>query len=106
MSKSDFPTVGNSVLSYVGCGGAAKRSKYTIPVSKGTMGRGSSPTGKAAIRGSNKIEEASGPRCTVVAKLYEKNAAEASNSQRNVRLMPSAAGVGDFWKKRQYGSRY
>jgi hypothetical protein len=35
--------------------------------------------------------------------LYEQNAASASETYRNVRLVPSAVGNRDFWLKRQYG---
>lgn len=105
-TTTSFPTVGDSVLSYVASGGSGKPSSHTKVVAKQTMGRGKSPIGSAAIRGSSKIQEAQGPRCHVVAKLYKANAAEASAVQRNVRIMPSAAGVGDFWKKRQFGAVY
>lgn len=105
MYQGDFPTVGESVLSYVSRGGCAKPSKGKL-VARGTQGRGASPTGTTGIRSHHKIQEAQGPRCYIAAKLYESNAAEASQVQRNVRIMPSATGVGDFWKKRQYGSAY
>lgn len=35
--------------------------------------------------------------------LYVQNAAAASETQKNVRLVPSAIGNRDFWTKRQYG---
>lgn len=35
--------------------------------------------------------------------LYEPNAAAASETQRNVRLVPSAVGNRDFYLRRQYG---
>lgn len=35
--------------------------------------------------------------------LYEQNAPEASLTQRNVRVIPSAVGNRDFYLKRQYG---
>lgn len=99
-STSNFPTVGDSVLAYVGTGAACRTSKYTIAVPKQTMGRGSSPTGKKANRSSSLIHEANGPKCTIVATLYKANAASANDTERNVRIMPSATGVGDFWKAR------
>jgi hypothetical protein len=98
--KSDFGTVGHSPLSYVGSGAAHPNSKYTKSVPKGTMGRGSSPTGTMASRSSVKLNEADGPKCTVVATLYKANAAEASASQRNTYLVKSAAGVKDFFTER------
>jgi hypothetical protein len=107
MNSGSFPTVGDSVLSYVGSGACAKKSKYTKLVAKETMGKGKSPTGKAAIRGSSKINEANGPKCQVVAKLYKANAADAGMQTRNIRIMPSCCGVSDFAKARtEAGSVY
>ncbi len=102
-SKSTFQPVGDNVLAYVGDGCAHPDPRYTKSMARGTMGRGSSPTGTAAHRSGTKINEATGPRCCVKATLYKANAAEASTTQRNVKIMPSAAGIGDFWKsKRTY----
>jgi|SRR5579862_2670073 len=103
--KSDFGTVGDSPLSYVGSGKPAKKSKYTTPVAKGTMGRGASPTGTMASRSNKKMPESGGPKCTIVATLYKPNAAESSMQLRNTRLMPSKAGVGDFWQERAKGGQ-
>lgn len=107
MNTGSFPVVGDAVLSYVSRGGSARpNTKYEKVVAKQTEGRGSSPTGKSAIRGSTMIHEANGPKCHIVSKLYSANAAEASATTRNVRVVPSAVGVGDFWKKRSYGTVY
>jgi hypothetical protein len=107
-NNSSFTTVGDSVLSYVGSGKPSKPSKHTIQIARGTEGRGSSPTGKSAVRGSRLIQEANGPKCHIVAKLYESNAAAAANEQqRQVKIMPSVAGISDFWKARSAtGQRY
>lgn len=106
-TTTSFPTVGDSVLNYVGKGAATRpNSKYVISVSKETEGRGKSPTGTMASK-SNKLREKTGPKCTVVAKLYQANAASAGDQMRNVRLMPSATGISDFWKARsKTGQRY
>jgi len=106
-TTTSFPTVGDSVLSYVGTGGAAKRSGYTIEMPVHTMGRGKSPTGTTGKRGSSMISEADGPKCTIVSTLYKANAAEASATARNVTIMPSRAGISDFWRARvKTGQRY
>lgn len=107
MPASAFPTVGDSVLNYVGSGRCTRPdNKYVKTLPKQTMGRGKSPTGTMASRG-NKMIETTGPKCHVVAKLYQSNAAEASASQRNVKIMPSATGESDFWKARsETGQRY
>lgn len=100
MNTGDFPTVGDSVLSYVGCAGAAKAQRGK-KVPSGIMGRGKSPTGTMGYKSNHKIQEANGPKCQIVARLYEANAACASETRRNVRLLPSAAGTGDFFKARK-----
>lgn len=101
------PVVGDNVLGFVGNGAASHPdTRYVKVLPRGTEGRGSSPTGVMASRSSTKIQEACGPRCTVVATLYKANAAAAGDQARSVTLMPSAAGVGDFWKSRARASRY
>lgn len=94
------PVVGDSVLDYVGNGKPCKYGKYTSMTPKGTLGRGSSPTGKKVNRSNIQISEANGPKCHIVSKLYEKNAASSGDQGRNLRIMPSAAGVSDFQKAR------
>lgn len=98
--KSEFGTVGHSPLSYVGGGAAHPNMKYTKSVAKGTMGRGSSPTGTMASRSNVKLNEGDGPKCSIQATLYKPNAAEASATERNTYVVPSKAGVGDFWSER------
>lgn len=99
-SKSAFPTVGDSVLSHVMGSPAARNSRYTTAVPVKTQGRGSSPTGRTGKKSNKMIHEANGPRCCVKVKLYSQNAAAASDSQRNVRIMPSVISRGDFWSAR------
>jgi hypothetical protein len=101
--KTDMsrPTVGDNVLGYVGSGRPSRpSSSHTTAVAKATMGRGSSPTGKKTNRGNTQISEANGPKCKIVSKLYEANAADAGLQTRNIRILPSAAGVTDFQKAR------
>lgn len=98
--KSDFGTVGDSPLSYVGSGAAHPNSKYTKSLKRNTMGTGASPTGKMASRSNIKLNEADGPKCSIQATLYKPNAAEASKQLRNTRLVKSAAGIKDFFVER------
>jgi hypothetical protein len=98
--NSAFNTVGDSPLSFVGSGAAQSKSSYTKSLSRNTMGTGASPTGTMASRSNVKLPESGGPKCTIVATLYKANAAEASATQRNTYLVPSKAGVGDFWQER------
>lgn len=102
--QGDFPMMGESLLQHI-CNLSGERSPYTKVVGKKTMGRGASPTGKYAKRGSTMIHEANGPKCTIVATLYKANAAEASATERNVRIVPSTVSRPDagFWGKREYG---
>ncbi len=99
-NASAFGAVGESPLSYVGSGKAPANSKYTKKLPKNSMGTGTSPTGEKGVRANKKMPETGGPKCEVVATLYHQNAAEASAQQRNTYLLPSKAGVGDFWAER------
>ena len=110
-TTTSFPTMGeeipHSIMNLSG-----NRSPYTTTVSKKTMGRGSSPTGKYTYRGQSLINEAHGPRCHIVATLYAPNAAEASATQRNTRILPNVIERPDrvgsavtFWDKRKFGQR-
>lgn len=101
VTSTDFPKMGESMEHVLNLSG--ERSPYTKSTPRKTMGRGSSPTGTAAIRGRTMIKEANGPCFHIKATLYSQNAAEASAVTRNVRIMPSAVGNRDFWSKRQYG---
>lgn len=98
MNNSDFEAVGDSPLDYVGHGVPQPNVRGKL-VPKGTMGRGSSPTG-TKVNTINKLKDRDGPRCYVQETLYKKNAATASDQPRSVRIMPSAAGISDFWKAR------
>lgn len=97
--KMNRPTVGDSVLSYVGTGQCARPSKYTKAEPRGTQGRGVSPTGVKTNR-RDVMKDYDGPACHVKTTLYKANAAQASATERNVKLMPSRAGVSDFWRAR------
>lgn len=106
-SASDFPTVGESVVQHV-CNLSGKSSKYTMVTPKKTMGRGASPIGATGgVKSHSMIHEAHGPAFTVKATLYKANAAEASMTMRNVRVVPTVVGNRDsgFWAKRAYGQK-
>jgi len=105
--SSDFPTMGEDVIKQV-CNLSGKPSQYTMSVPRKTMGRGSSPIGSTGgVKSHKEIHEAHGPAFTVKATLYHQNAAEASTTLRNVRIVPTVVGNRDtgFWAKRQYGQR-
>lgn len=108
-TKSDFPVMGTYLMNNL-CNLSAKPSPYTKKIGKKTMGRGASPTGKAAVRGRNMIKEAHGPQFNISTTLYEQNAPEASDTQRNIYIVPVSTpredrvgSAGTFWEKRMYG---
>ena len=101
--SAQFPKVGEDVASHV-MNLSGQRSPYTTTVGKKTMGRGSSPTGRYAKRGSSLIHEAHGPCFHIKATLYAQNAAAASDVERHVKIVPSRISHPDagFWSSRQY----
>jgi hypothetical protein len=110
-SASSFPTMGESLIQNV-INVSGNRSPYTQTVGKKTMGRGSSPTGKAAVRGRTMINEANGPQFHISSTLYKANAAEASATLRNTKVVPSSVtrpdhvgSAGTFWQKRKYANQ-
>ncbi len=97
-TSSTFPTMGDQggVTNWVNMSG--QRSPYTIP-GPGIGGGGKSdlPDSDTSIRKSSEIESAQGPKAPIFTRIYEGNAAEANLTLRNVRVVPSKAGVSDFW---------
>lgn len=111
VSASHFPKMGESLISNI-TNVSGKRSSYTTMVSKKTMGRGASPTGKAAHKSATLIKEANGPSYHITATLYKANSAEASKQLRNTKLVtpvierPDHVGSAKtFWDKRTYGQK-
>jgi hypothetical protein len=96
---TSFPTMGDHGIpdSFVNMSG--QRSPYT-KLAPGVPGKNSGPDSAGGIRKSVQIENANGPRLAPVTKIYEGNAAEANSGLRNVQVVPSAAGVSDFWAQR------
>lgn len=95
---SSFPTMGDNgmVSSVVNMSG--QRSQYTTPgPGIGGGGKSDAPDSDTSIRKSTEIENAQGPKATIYTRIYEGNAAEANLTLRNVRIVPSKAGVSDFW---------
>ena len=110
-SPSAFPKMGDSLVEHL-INTSGNRSPYTQTTPKKTMGRGSSPTGKAAVRGRTMIHEANGPSFHISTTLYKQNAAEASATQRNTRILPpcihredGTGSAGTFWDKREFGQK-
>jgi hypothetical protein len=98
---TSFPTMGDHGIpdSFVNMSG--QRSPYTqVGPGMGGPGKNAGPDSAGGVRKSTEIENANGPRLAPVTKIYEGNAAEANSGLRNVQIMPSAAGVSDFWGQR------
>ena len=76
-------------------------SKNTIPVKKKGSAGGALEAATAAHK--KNIPERLGAKLHPTAVLYKQNAAEANDTQKNVRTVPSAIGNRDFYNKRQYG---
>lgn len=111
VTTTNFPKMGDSLAENL-VNMSGQRSPYTKMVPKKTMGRGASPTGVAGHRSGYMIKEAHGPCFRIKSVLYKQNAAEASATLSNTRMMrvavPREDRVGsasDFWTKRQYGQR-
>jgi hypothetical protein len=97
---TSFPKMGDEEITKNVINASGDRSPYTVSVGRKTMGRGASPTGTKVNRGKTMIHEANGPTFRPVTTLYKQNAAEASATQRNTRVVPSALGSRDFWAAR------
>lgn len=93
--QSAFPTQGK-IAAPVNASGAP--SPHTTLVadhnSKGGMLAGATANHRQGVY------EPHGAAFKIKATLYAQNAAEASATQRNVRLVPSAIGNRDFWASR------
>lgn len=93
--KGKFPTMGTEAAS---AGSAPVLSGVLRPKGNTQAGaEGASANHRAATQ--ERLGFKGAPQTT----LYAQNAAEASATQRNVRLVPSAIGNRDFYNKRQYG---
>lgn len=101
-TTTTFEKMGEDIAKNVLNPSGVRNNPYVMVRPKNTQGRGKSPTGRSAIRGSTMIHEANGPACTVKATLYKANAAEASATQRNVRTLPAVMGDRAFQPAR-YG---
>ena len=98
INTGSFPTMG-SVAAPVNASAAPSRNTASVPKKATATGMLESAT--ASHRPG--ILERQGASLRISTTLYKANAAEASSTQRNVRLVPSALGNRDFWDRRNYG---
>lgn len=95
--SSNFPKMGDEELTSHVVNVSGNRSPYTMPVGrKGPTNDGDPSMGTKQNRSANLIHEANGPRCRTVETISYSNAPESANVQRNMRIMPSKAGIKDF----------
>ena len=100
--KTSFEAMGDSGIPNEIVNMSGNRSPYTqMGGPRGGAGKSDGPDSSDGIRKSVQIHEAHGPRLAPVTRIYEGNAAEATQSGRNVRLMNRTEG--DFWAKRTNG---
>lgn len=99
-TTTEFPKMGNYPAgSVVNTSGAPSAHTITRPKQGGPTGMIEPATAKSRAN----ILERMGCSYAPQATLYKQNAAEASATLRNVRLLPSAVGNRDFYLRRQYG---
>ena len=106
-SSTQFPVMGDKWMKHC-MNLVPKASRYTTNVKRKNTASASGPANTASHRGRTMIKEANGPKQHVVATLYGRNAAAASEQQRNVRTLPpvmrrsdGTGSAGDFWSSRK-----
>lgn len=99
LNTGSRPTMG-SVAAPVNASAAPSRNT-TVVGKKGPSG--GMLEGATANHRGPRLNETNGPAFRIQAMLYAPNAAEASATRRNVRVVPSAVGNRDFWDKRNSG---
>lgn len=97
---TSFEKMGDSIVDQVIGDVGGRQSPNTI--SRPRSGGKSDKDPGAAGHRTGKLER-QGASYAPTAKLYEQNAAAASQTQVNTRLVSSALGNRDFYAKRQYG---
>ena len=97
-NTGSFPTMG-TVAAPVNASAAPSRNTTALPkrVTAGGMLEGATANHRA------QIQERMGASLRITTALYQPNAAEASATRRNTRIVPSAVGNRDFWDKRNSG---
>jgi hypothetical protein len=99
--KTDFPAMGLNGIPESVINMSGNRSPYTTlrpnaaPAGDSIDGVTGPPAAHTLVNA-----EVLGPVCAPQTTLFYPNAANHADSGRNVKLMPSRAGVSDFWDKR------
>jgi hypothetical protein len=90
-TTTSFPVMGDKWYTTGVKNISGARSSYTIQETKKGFAKGE-PTEKKANRGHNVIHGAQGKPAIKIAKIAYPNCPENSQTERNVKTMPSAAG--------------
>lgn len=94
-TTTTFEKVGDNIVSHaLNLSGAPSPYTTRTPIKRG--GKSVQVSGTKSNRSATMIHEANGPACKIVATLYKKNAAAASDVTRSIRILPSAVGDRDF----------
>lgn len=99
VTRTKFEKVGDQVAANVGL--SARGPQRGKLVKKGNS-KGGMLEGATAAHRAN-VQERLGPQFQPKVTLYAQNAASATETQRNTRIVQSAVGNRDFYLKRQYG---
>lgn len=99
-TTTNFAKMGTAAAAVKNVSGAP--SKNTKPIKKSAHSKGGSAE-PATANARQGVLERNGFKGAPQTTLYAPNAAEASATLRNVRVMPSAIGNRDFYFRRQYG---
>ena len=97
--KTTFPAMGDDGIPRSVVNMSGQRAPYTQEVPKQGGQSGDLASGDG-IRTSTEIQHAQGPTLAPITRIYADNAAEATASMRNVRVVPGRGGVDDFYLKR------
>lgn len=97
---TSFPKVGKNVAAHV----TARKPERGTAVKRGGASGGMLEGATANHRAN--IQESLGAKLRPSATLYAQNAAEASTTLRNTKVVPSKAGIGDFYMRRGYGQTF
>ena len=98
---TDFPVMGDAGIPASVVNISGNRSPYTTMQPRQGSESGDLPSATGNRAQSMVGSETLGPLCAPQTTLYYPNAATHECTGRNVKILPSRAGVSDFWDQRQ-----
>jgi hypothetical protein len=101
MTHSNFPVMGDSGIPSSVVNMSGNRSPYTqLQPKGGAAGEGGFGVPGGPRKATEVNAEVLGPLCKPQTTLFWPNAANHNDTGRNTKIMPSRAGVSDFWSQR------